>query len=29
MGKTEGGGLAIPVEMRVERLVLEEDDIVD
>ncbi|KAK1089556.1 RFC checkpoint protein Rad17 [Friedmanniomyces endolithicus] len=27
--KTEGGGLGIPVEMRVERLVLEEDDIVD
>jgi cell cycle checkpoint protein len=28
-GKTEGGGLGIPVESRVERLVLEDDDIVD
>ncbi|TKA70029.1 hypothetical protein B0A55_09083 [Friedmanniomyces simplex] len=28
-GKTEGGGLAIPVERRVEKLVLEDDDIVD
>ena len=27
--KTEGGGLGIPVESQVERLVLEEDDIVD
>jgi cell cycle checkpoint protein len=28
-GKTEGGGLGIPVESQVERLVLEDDDIVD
>jgi cell cycle checkpoint protein len=27
--KTEGGGLGIPVESQVERLVLEDDDIVD
>lgn len=28
-GKTEGGGLGIPVENQVEKLVLEDDDIVD
>ena len=27
--RTEGGGLGIPVESQVERLVLEDDDIVD